>query len=98
MVTTMKLSDEEAKMIHEVRDQIMRKGTASLENLNAVCPKCGEEMAGVRLTAERWECNNCGYSQGGLKLGVGGTLALGAVAGAGLVALLWWLSEQGEEG
>ena len=85
-------------MIHEVRDQIMRKGTASLENLNAVCPKCGEEMAGVRLTAERWECNNCGYSQGGLKLGVGGTLALGAVAGAGRVALLWWLSEQGAEG
>ena len=93
----MKLSDEEAQLIREMRDQIMRTGTSRLEQLNAVCPKCGEEIVGVRATAERWECDNCGYSQDGLKLGAGGTLALGAIAGAGIVALLWWLHEQSKE-
>jgi len=97
VTTTMKLSDEEAQLIHQVRDQIMRRGTASLESMEALCPKCGKEMAGVKLTAEHWQCNNCGYSQDGLNLGVGGTLALGAIAGAGLVALLWWLSKQAKE-
>lgn len=95
--TTMKVSDDEAKLIREMRDQLMKQGTASLEAMNAVCPKCGEEMAGIRLTAEHWECHNCGYTQDGLKLGVGGTLALGAVAGAGIVALLWWLHERSKE-
>lgn len=97
MVTTMKVSDEEAQLIREARDRLMKQGTASLEALNAICPKCGEKLDGVRLTAEHWECHNCGYTQDGLKLGVGGTLALGAVAGAAVVALLWWLHEQSKD-
>lgn len=96
--TTMKLSDEEAQLIRQMRDQLMKQGTASIEAMPAVCPKCGVEMVGVRLTAEHWQCQNCGYSQDGLKLGVAGTLALGAVAGAGIVALLWYLHEKAKEG
>lgn len=95
--TTMKLTDEEAQLIREARAQLMKQGTATLESLDAICPQCGEHLAGVRITAEHWECHNCGYSQDGLKLGVGGTLALGAVAGAGIVALLWYLHEKSKE-
>lgn len=93
----MKLSDEEARLIRQMRDQLMRQGTASIEQMQAICPECGVEMDGVRVTAEHWQCQNCGYAQDGLNLGVGGTLALGAVAGAGIVALLWYLHEKSKE-
>ena len=36
------------------------------------------------MTAEHWECYNCGYTQNGIKFGLGRTLALGAVIGVGL--------------
>jgi ribosomal protein S27AE len=97
MPTTVKMEDSEAQLLREVRDRIMHDGVGKLEAMEVPCPKCGQTMSGVRLTAEHWECHKCGYSQDGFKLGVGGSLALGAVAGAGLVALLWWLSKRNEE-
>lgn len=59
--------------------------------------KSGKKMLGISVTAEHWECHNCGYSQDGIKLGLGGSLALGAVIGVGLTALLWWLSSEEED-
>jgi ribosomal protein S27AE len=96
-VTTMKLSEGEAQLIRDVRDRVMREGTGKLEALGAVCPRCGVRLNGVSITAEHWECHQCGYSQDGLKLGTGGTLALGMIAGAAVVALLWWLNEQAKK-
>lgn len=97
MATTVKLSDGEAGLVRSARDEIMQRGIAKLEDLQLPCPQCGKTMSGMRVTAEHWECEKCGYSQDGINLGVGGALALGAVVGAGIVALMWYLSKQASE-
>jgi len=94
MTTTVKLSDNEAQLLREVRDRIVKHGTAPIENLSLTCPRCGKTLSGVKITAEHWECEKCGYSQDGFTIGAGGMVALGAIIGAGLVALLWWLSKE----
>jgi ribosomal protein L37AE/L43A len=94
MPTTVKLSDNEAQLLREVRNRIIKHGTAPLENLPPVCPRCGRILSGFKITAEWWKCDECGYSQKGISIGASGTVALGAIIGAALVALLWWLSSQ----
>uniref|UniRef100_A0A7V4KBI6 Transposase zinc-ribbon domain-containing protein n=1 Tax=Fervidobacterium pennivorans TaxID=93466 RepID=A0A7V4KBI6_FERPE len=94
MPTTVKLNDNEAQLLKEVRNRIIKYGTAPLENLTPVCPRCGTILSGFKINAEYWRCDKCGYSQGGINIGAGGKVALGAIMGAGLVALLWWLSSQ----
>jgi hypothetical protein len=98
MATTVKFTDEQAELLREARDLLLNQGLASLASLEVPCLKCGKPMAGVTLQSEHWHCPSCGNSQDGLKLGVGGALALGAVAGAGIVALLWWLHDQSKDG
>jgi hypothetical protein len=93
MPTTVKLNDSEAQLLREIRNQIIKHGTAPLEKLPPVCPRCRKILSGFKITAEYWECD-CGYSQKGINIGAGGMVALGAIIGAGLVALLWWLSSQ----
>jgi ribosomal protein S27AE len=95
MPTTVKLSDSEAQLLKEVRSRIIKHGIAPLEKLPPVCPKCGRVLSGFKITTEYWKCDKCGYSQKGINIGAGGMVALGAIIGAGLVALLWWLSSQG---
>jgi len=93
MVKTVKLGDGEAQLLEEVRGRILRHGTAQIENLPVTCPRCGSVISGLKITAETWKCEKCGYSQKGIDIGQ--TITKGAVVGAALVALLWWLS-QGE--
>jgi ribosomal protein L37AE/L43A len=94
MPTTVKLNDNEAQLLKEVRSRIVKHGIVSLEDLPVVCPRCGKILSGFKITAEYWKCDKCGYSQQGINIGVGGVVTLGAIIGAGLVALLWWLSSQ----
>lgn len=92
MARTVRLDDGEDILLKKTQEKLLKKGISNVENLPITCPKCGEKMSGISVTAEHWECNNCGYTQSGIKLGLGGSLALGAVIGVGLTALLWWLS------
>ncbi len=92
--TTIRLSDEEAQLLRDARDRLLRQGVGKLDNLELVCPKCGSRVPEATMKSPEWTCPMCGHRQAGLKLGVGGTLALGSVAGAGMVALLWWLNHQ----
>jgi ribosomal protein S27AE len=90
MVKTVKLGDGEAQLLEEVRARILRHGTALIENLPVTCPKCESVIPDAKITAENWKCGKCGYSQKGISIGQ--TITKGAVVGAALVALLWWLS------
>lgn len=92
MARTVRLDDGEDILLKKTQEKLLKKGISNVENLPITCPKCGEKMSGISVTAEHWECNNCGYTQSGIKLGLGGSLALGSVIGVGLTALLWWLS------
>lgn len=93
MTRTVRLDDGEDTLLKLVQERLLRNGIGRLESLQIPCPKCGNKMSGISVTAEHWECHNCGYKQNGIKLGFGGTLALGAVIGVGLTALLSWFSD-----
>lgn len=97
MVRTVRLGDGEDILLKQTQEKLLKYGINSIEGLPITCPKCAKVMSGVSMTAEHWECRNCGYTQDGIKLGLGGSLALGAIIGAGLTALLWYLSSRGED-
>ena len=97
MARTVRLDDGEDTLLKQIQERLLRNGIGRVEGLPIPCPKCGKKMLGISVTAEHWECHNCGYSQDGIKLGLGGSLALGAVIGVGLTALLWWLSSEEED-
>jgi hypothetical protein len=97
MTRTVRLDNSEDLLLKKTQDRLLRNGIIQVEKLPVPCPKCGKKMPGISVTTEHRECHNCGYSQEGIKLGLGGTLALGAVIGAGLTALLWWLNTMEED-
>ena len=94
MVRTVRLDDGEDILLKQIQEKLLRNGIDRVESSPIPCPKCSKTMSGVSVTASHWECPNCGYTQDGIKLGMGGSLALGAVIGVGLTALLWWLSSK----
>lgn len=89
-----RVDEGEATLIRLARQRLVRKGTERLDQLIAMCPKCGDPIEGVHLTSERWKCEKCGHAQKGINLDTDGGPALGSVAGVGIVALLRWLHEQ----
>lgn len=97
MTRTVRLDNGEDVLLKRTQERLLRNGIGGVENLPVVCPKCGKRMSGISVTAEHWECNSCGYSQDGIKLGVGGSIALGAIVGVGLTALLWYLSTRKDD-
>ncbi len=97
MARTVRLDDGEDTLLKQTQERLLRNGIGCVEGLPIPCPKCGKKMSGISVTAEHWECHNCGYTQNGIKLGFGGTLALGAVIGVGLTALLSWLSDKEDD-
>jgi len=92
--TTVKLDDSVAQLLKEVRNRIVRSGIAPLEEIPVICPRCGNTISGLKITVEYWKCDKCGYEQKGISVGATGKFALGFIIGAGLMALLWWLSSR----
>jgi len=97
MVRTVRLDDGEDILLKKTQERLLKNGIRNVERLPIICPKCGKKMPGVSMADEQWKCNSCGYTQNGIKLGSGGMLSLGSVIGAGLTALLWWLSDMEED-
>ncbi|MEM0136417.1 MAG: hypothetical protein QXU18_14520 [Thermoplasmatales archaeon] len=97
MVRTVRLDDGEDSLLKQTQERLLKYGIRNVENLPITCPKCGGGVSGISVTSEHWECHHCGYTQNGIKLGFGGTLALGAVIGTGLTALLWLLSSKEDD-
>jgi len=89
-VSTVRLGEGEMQLLREVKDRILKCGIASIEDLPAICPRCGSIIPNLKITAERWKCGNCGYEQKGISIRY--SVTFGSVIGAALAALLWWLS------
>jgi len=94
MGSSVKLSDIEIQLLKEVQTHLVRNGLKQIESLNVRCVKCHMPLDGVQLGAVVWECKRCGHSEKGIRLGVDGTIALGAVAGVAALGLLSWMQEQ----
>jgi ribosomal protein L37AE/L43A len=91
---TVRLSDEEWRLLKDVRSQLMNVGLRALATMEVNCPNCVETLEGAKLSSEEWKCSRCGYTQPGVQLGVeDGALTLGAVSATGMVALLGWLRQ-----
>ena len=88
--------DESTKQaLKTLQEQVISDGIGGrFAELPVICPKCRKPMAGITVTMEHWTCDRCNYTQSGIKIGAGGKVAIGALIGAGVVALAWWLSQQ----
>ena len=94
MPEMVRVEEGESALIRLAQERLVQKGTDKILGLFGTCPNCGRQIKGVRLASQEWKCSRCGHSQKGIKLGPGGSLPLGSVAGIGVVALLRWLREQ----
>ncbi|KXA97170.1 hypothetical protein AKJ37_03550 [candidate division MSBL1 archaeon SCGC-AAA259I09] len=94
--TTIKISKRDREMLEEAQKVLKNQGLKTLNDIDAVCPRCERIMEGISVKAESWECPHCGYSEKGLSVGATGSFALGAIAGAAAAGLLWYLFKQQE--
>ncbi|MCI4352061.1 MAG: hypothetical protein L3K14_01545 [Thermoplasmata archaeon] len=98
MPTSLKLTDVELQLLKEAQSRLLQSGLKQVDSLPVRCPKCTAVVEGARLSSQRWECAGCGHAQEGIHLGWDGSLALGAIAGIGAMALLDWMSAQEGKG
>jgi len=90
---SVRLSKTDYERLRTIEKLIAENGIKVLEGLREVCPKCGSLMDGIRVSAERVRCPNCGYEEKGIPL----TRArLGTIVGLGLGALAMWMGKKEE--
>ena len=85
-----RISDSEHEMIEEARNELAKSGLEVLPHKEE-CPNCGTEMHGFKLNFHYSSCPNCGSQVKGFWLSTKGAFTLGALAGLGIAALLYYL-------
>ncbi|MEA2075814.1 MAG: hypothetical protein U9O85_08840 [Euryarchaeota archaeon] len=92
-----RLSEFEHAQLEGARDELMKKGIANLPEIQPVCPNCGNQLEGFKVSYEHFKCPNCGYEEDSAALTAMGTFALGAIAALGAAALLYLLTQGGDK-
>ena len=87
-----RISDSEHEMIEKARNELAKSGLDVLDKEE--CPNCGTEMHGIKLNFHYSSCPNCGSEVKGFWLSVKGAFTLGALAGLGIAALLYYLHKK----
>jgi len=87
---SVRLSKGDYERLRTIEKLIAENGIKVLEGLREVCPKCGGLMDGIRVSAERVRCPNCGYEEKGVTLA---KTRLGTIVGLALGALVTWINE-----
>ncbi len=91
-----RLSDFEHAQLEGAREELMKKGIANIPEMRSLCPKCGGQVDGFRISYEYVRCSHCGYEDQSAAITAVGTFALGTIAALGAAALVHLLTS-GEE-
>jgi uncharacterized paraquat-inducible protein A len=88
---TIRVSEEEYKMIEKAKEEIMRKGTEALPAPLKTCPHCDIPMDMVGIEYHYYQCPQCSFKEQDLRVTTAGSFTLGALVGLGAAALLYLL-------
>lgn len=91
-----RFSDFEHAQLEKAREELMKKGMANLPEIQPLCPKCGHQLDGFKVNYEYVHCAHCGYKEHSAALTAIGAFALGAIAALGAAALVYLLSQGGD--
>lgn len=87
--------------LKELKKIIVQKGLNSvsgnlIDYTPEFCPECGTEMDSTKLTVEYHECPNpkCNFKYPKVKLGLGGSIALGTLIGLGVAGIIYLLTKK----
>lgn len=96
-----KVPEEVYEDLNELKEIIIRNGLSSISNdfINYVpksCPKCNTEMDSVEVNLGYHHCPNCEFKYPEIKLGLGGSLAIGTLIGLGIAGIIYLLTRKDE--
>jgi hypothetical protein len=91
-----RLSEFEYAQLEKARDELMKKGIANLPNVQSLCPRCGNQLDGFKISYEHLKCSHCDYEENTAGLTAVGGFALGLIVALGAAALIQILSQSGE--
>jgi len=85
--------------LSELKEIIIQNGLSSISNdfINYVpknCPKCNTEMDSVEISLGYHHCPNCEFKYPEIKLGLGGSLAIGTLIGLGIAGIIYLLNRK----
>ena len=89
-------SNFEYAQLEQARVELAKKGTDRLPSLKPVCPQCGNQLDGFKISYEHLQCPSCGYQEDNLAVTAIGAFALGAIIALGAAALMDMLSEESD--
>lgn len=93
-----KIPTETYDSLKGLKKIIIQKGLNSLSEdlIDYVpnnCPECGTEMNSAEIKLGYHFCPNCQFKYPEIKLGLGGSLALGTLIGLGIAGLIYLLTK-----
>lgn len=88
-----RLSEFEYAQLERAREELMKKGIANLPEVHPLCPHCGNQLDGFKVSYEYVRCPHCGYEEHSAALTAIGAFALGSIAALGAAALIYLLSQ-----
>ena len=85
--------------LNELKEIIIRNGLSSISNdfisyVPKKCPKCRTEMDSVEVKFGYHHCPNCEFKYPEIKLGLGGSLAIGTLIGLGIAGIIYLLTRK----
>ncbi len=94
-----KIPEETYNSLKELKKVIIQKGLNSFSNdfisyNPQYCPECGDEMDSVEIKFGFYDCPNCQFKYPEIKLGLGGSIALGTLIGLGIAGLIYLLAKK----
>lgn len=94
-----KVPEEIYQDLNELKEVIIEKGLSSISKdfINYTpkkCPKCDADMESVEIKFGYRYCPNCEFKYPEIKLGLGGSLALGTLIGLGIAGIIYLLTRE----
>jgi ribosomal protein L37AE/L43A len=95
---TMDYTKEDQRQLEDAQAQLERYGVGRFQTMRGTCEDCGNPAVGVRFTTDHWHCAECGDTRAKPVMGIAPAIAIGALAGAGVIGLAWWMANRGRNG
>jgi len=99
-----KVHKDTYESLKELKKIIVQKGLNSISGdfidyTPEYCPECGTEMDSTKVTLEYHSCPNpnCNFKYPKVKIGLGGSIALGTLIGLGIAGIIYLLTKKEKE-